>query len=72
MRSQQKGGSLIRKLIARFILEEEGATSVEYGLMAALIVAVLVTLIALLGEGLYELYESMFDFDADEADPTEG
>jgi pilus assembly protein Flp/PilA len=35
--------------IRQFVKEEEGATAVEYGLMVALIAAVIVTVVATLG-----------------------
>jgi len=37
------------KHIVRFMREEEGATAVEYGLMVALIAAVIVGTVAILG-----------------------
>jgi len=37
------------QVIKRFVREEEGATAVEYGLMVALIAAVIVGTVAILG-----------------------
>jgi pilus assembly protein Flp/PilA len=37
------------KQIVRFMREEEGATAVEYGMMVALIAAVIVTIVGVLG-----------------------
>lgn len=37
------------KHIVRFMKEEDGATAVEYGLMVALIAAVIVTIVGTLG-----------------------
>lgn len=37
------------KHIVRFMREEDGATAVEYGLMVALIAAVIVTIVGTLG-----------------------
>jgi pilus assembly protein Flp/PilA len=36
--------------IRRFVKEEDGATAVEYGLMVALIAAVIVTIVGTLGK----------------------
>lgn len=36
--------------IRRFLQDEEGATAVEYGMMVALIAAVIVTAVSLLGK----------------------
>ena len=40
------------KHIVRFMKEEDGATAVEYGLMVALIAAVIVTTVGLIGTEL--------------------
>lgn len=40
------------RTITNFIQDEEGATAVEYGLMAALIAAVIVTVVSQLGQTL--------------------
>jgi pilus assembly protein Flp/PilA len=40
------------KFIARFRKDQSGATAIEYGLIAALIAAVLVTALTLLGNNL--------------------
>ena len=39
----------MKSLIAKFIREEEGATAVEYGVLIALIIAVCIIVIAVLG-----------------------
>ena len=40
----------LKKFLKSFIQEEEGATAVEYAIMVALIAAVIVGAVALLGE----------------------
>jgi len=40
------------KHIVRFMKEEDGATAVEYGLMVALIAAVIVTIVQTLGTNI--------------------
>ena len=45
------------KFVTRFLKDESGATAIEYGLIAALIAAVIVTAVGLIGKKL----ESTFD-----------
>jgi len=40
----------MKQLLAKFIKDEEGATAVEYGVLIALIIAVCIIVIALIGE----------------------
>ena len=40
------------KFVSRFMKNESGATAIEYGLIAALIAVVLVTVMTTLGNGL--------------------
>lgn len=40
------------KLISRFVREEEGATAIEYGLIAALIAVVIIGAVTVLGTTL--------------------
>lgn len=40
------------KFVSRFLKNESGATAIEYGLIAALIAVVLVTVMGFLGTGL--------------------
>lgn len=47
--------------IKRFWVEEEGATAVEYGLMVALIAAVIVGIVATLGENIKGAFETVSD-----------
>ena len=44
---------------ARIFAEERGATAVEYGLLIALIAAVLITAVTLLGTNLAALFTSV-------------
>jgi len=39
-------------MLVRFIREEEGATAIEYGLIASLIAVVIITAVALVGTNL--------------------
>lgn len=41
---------MIRNALARFRGQEEGATAVEYGIMVALIAAVIIAAVVLIGE----------------------
>ncbi len=43
--------------IKKFIMDEEGATAVEYGIMVAGIAAVIVTVVALIGTSLNGTFE---------------
>lgn len=45
--------------VRRFLQDEEGATAVEYGLMVALIAAVIVTAVTLLGTEIKSTFESV-------------
>ena len=38
------------KFVSRFLKDESGATAIEYGLIAALIAAVIVTAVGLIGK----------------------
>ena len=42
--------------ITQFIRDEEGATAVEYGLMAALIAAVIITAVTNIGTGINDAF----------------
>tara|TARA_Y100001978_G_scaffold164891_1_gene152089 strand:- start:47 stop:226 length:180 start_codon:yes stop_codon:yes gene_type:complete len=43
-------------LIARFIKEEDGATAIEYGLIAGLVAVAIITALSLLGGSLENLF----------------
>jgi pilus assembly protein Flp/PilA len=45
--------------ITTFIRDEEGATAVEYGLMAALIAAVIIAAVTAVGTSLSELFDGI-------------
>ncbi len=47
------------KFVTRFLKDESGATAIEYGLIAALIAAVLVTVLTGLGSQLNTKFESI-------------
>lgn len=47
------------KFIKRFVAGEEGATMVEYGLMVALIAAVLITVVTALGTNISAKFTSV-------------
>lgn len=49
----------MRTLIARLIKREEGATAIEYGLIAALISVVIITAITLVGTRLSSTFDSI-------------
>ena len=50
--------------------EEKGATAVEYGLMVGLIAVVIIATVALLGEQLNALFQSIVDELGGEAAPA--
>jgi pilus assembly protein Flp/PilA len=52
---------LIARLHARFIARDRGATAVEYGLMVALIAAVIVATVFLLGTNLNTQFTTVKD-----------
>lgn len=47
--------------IINFIKEEEGATAIEYGLIAALIAVAIMTTLGLIGTELNELFDEILD-----------
>ena len=49
----------MKKLIARFIQEEEGVTAIEYGLIAALIAVVIIVAVTAVGNSLTETFETV-------------
>jgi pilus assembly protein Flp/PilA len=42
--------------LRRFLIDDEGVTAIEYGLIAALVAAVLVTAVTLMGTNLSALF----------------
>ena len=47
------------KFIKNFILEEDGVTAIEYGLIAALIAVVVITAVALVGTNLNKTFNTV-------------
>lgn len=46
-------------MLARFIREEEGATAIEYGLIASLIAVVIIAAVALIGTNLTSTFNNV-------------
>jgi pilus assembly protein Flp/PilA len=49
------------KLISRFVRDESGATAIEYGLIAALIAVVIITVLTTIGSNLNTKFTSVAD-----------
>lgn len=49
----------MKKLMKRFIRDEEGATAVEYGVLIALIIAVCIIVIAAIGTQVNEAFSKV-------------
>ncbi|MBZ8133774.1 Flp family type IVb pilin [Afifella sp. IM 167] len=49
----------MKKLIARFVKDESGATAIEYGLIAALIAVVVITTLTAIGGNLNIAFSSV-------------
>ena len=49
----------MKKLFARFMQDESGATAIEYGLIAAGISVAIITVVGTLGSGLKTTYTSV-------------
>lgn len=49
----------MRKLVTRLMKSEEGATAIEYGLIAALIAVVIITALTTLGTRLSAVFDSV-------------
>jgi len=49
------------KLISRFVRDESGATAIEYGLIAALIAVVIITVLTTIGSNLNTKFQSVAD-----------
>ena len=47
------------KFVTRFLKDESGATAIEYGLIAALIAAVLITALTAIGSNLNVKFDSI-------------
>jgi len=49
----------MKKLVTRFIRDEEGATAVEYGVLIALIIAVCIVVIGYLGNKINNAFNNV-------------
>jgi pilus assembly protein Flp/PilA len=49
----------MKEMMKRFVREEEGATAIEYGLIAALIAVAIITAVAALGTTLSDKFTSI-------------
>ena len=49
------------KFVTRFLKDESGATAIEYGLIAALIAVVLVTVLGIVGDNLNQTFTTIGD-----------
>lgn len=58
-KSKGEGRNNMKEMIKRFLKDEEGATAVEYGLMVALIAAVIVAAVTLLGENVRDTFNGV-------------
>lgn len=47
------------KFITRFLKDEEGATAIEYGLLAGLIAVVIITSVGLIGQDLKDAFQNI-------------
>jgi pilus assembly protein Flp/PilA len=59
MNLNRKGVSNMRTAIARFVMDESGATAIEYGLSVAGIAAAVVAAMVTLGPAIQGLLESV-------------
>ena len=48
-------------MLARFIRDEEGATAIEYGLIAALVSVAIIIALTALGDSLSTLFQNISD-----------
>ena len=51
----------MKKLFARFMQDESGATAIEYGLIAAGISVAIITVVGTLGSGLKTTFMRLFE-----------
>ena len=49
----------MKKLVTRFAKDESGATAIEYGLIAALISVVIITVLTTLGGNLNDKFDAI-------------
>jgi len=51
----------MKNAVIRFLKDEEGATAIEYGLIAGLIAVVVITVLTNLGTGLRDMFQKVVD-----------
>ena len=51
----------MKNAVIRFLKDEEGATAIEYGLIAGLIAVVVITVLTNLGTGLGDMFQKVVD-----------
>ncbi|MCW2306513.1 Flp family type IVb pilin [Rhodobium gokarnense] len=51
----------MKNLVMRFVKDEEGATAIEYGLIAALISVAIITIVSQLGDELVTTFTTVKD-----------
>ncbi|WP_026379885.1 Flp family type IVb pilin [Afifella pfennigii] len=61
----------MKKLISRFAKDESGATAIEYGLIAALVSVVIITVLGTLGGNLESVFQDVSDALGGAADDAE-
>lgn len=61
----------MKSAILKFWRDEEGATAIEYGLIAALIAVVAMVGMSAVGDGLKEIFDNIADIITGEKKPTE-
>lgn len=49
----------ILQVMTRFLMDEDGATAIEYALIASLFVIAIMATVRLLGESVLDLYETV-------------
>lgn len=57
--SNPKGENMIKSLMSKFWKEEDGASAIEYGLLAALIAVVIATSVGSVGKALDTVFQSV-------------
>lgn len=62
----------MKSAILKFWRDEEGATAIEYGLIAALIAVVAMVGMSAVGDGLKEIFDDIADIITGKEKPTSG
>ena len=55
----KRPGSRVKCMLKKFLHDEDGATAIEYGLIAALIALAIIAAVGMTGERLITLFESL-------------